>query len=139
MKNKSISIPAGMVFKKFYCHKCGEKLVKEPKKRIVTPKDADYREYNSIGNMHVIGDIEVTEYDFKCPSCGNIIKYDEQCVIGKIQKKLDKKELYEQDILENREKIENKINRNKKIYKFVLGIVTAIIVGVVVYFKINGW
>ena len=104
-----------MVFKKFYCHKCGERLVKEPKKRIVTPKDADYREHNSIGNMHVIGDIEVTEYDFKCPSCGNIIKYDEQCVIGKIQKKLDKKELYEQDILENREKIENKINRKKRI------------------------
>ena len=25
----------------------------------------------------------------------------------------DKKEIYEQDILENREKIENKINRNK--------------------------
>ncbi len=137
MKNKSVSIPLGMVFKRFYCHKCGERLVKEPKKRIVTPKDHDYREHNSIGHMNMIGDIEVTEYDFKCPSCGNTIKYDEQCVIGKIQKKLDKKELYEQDIEENKEETENKIKRNKKIYKFVLGIITAIIVGVVVYFEIK--
>jgi hypothetical protein len=56
----------------------------------------------------------------------------------KYKKKLDKKEFYEQDILENREKIENKIIRNKKIYKIILGIVTAIIVGVVFYFGFNG-
>ena len=137
MKNKSISIPAGMVFKKFYCHKCGERLVKESKKRIVTPKDADYREYNSIADIHMIGDIEVTEYDFKCPECGNIISYDEQCVIGKIQKKINKKELNEQEIEENREEIKNKLDKNAKIYKFILGLITAIIVGVVVYFKIK--
>ena len=29
MNGKSWSIPFGMVFKKYYCSKCGEKLVKE--------------------------------------------------------------------------------------------------------------
>lgn len=137
MKNKSISIPAGMVFKKFYCHKCSERLVKEPKKRIVKPGDIDYREHNKIGRMHMVGEVEVTEYDFKCIECGNIISYDEQCVIGKIQKKLNKKELNEQEIEENREEIKNKLDKNAKIYKFILGLITAIIVVVVVYFEIK--
>ena len=86
MKNKSVSILIGMVTKKFYCHKCGERLSKHPKTRTVKPGDPDYRKHNRINHRtHMIGDVEVTEYDFQCPACGNVIEYDEQCVIGKIK------------------------------------------------------
>ena len=89
MKNRSVSIPIAMVTKKFYCHKCGEQLSKNSKTRTVKPEDPDYIKHNRINHRtHMIGDVEVTEYVFQCPSCGNIIEYDEQCVIGEIQKLL---------------------------------------------------
>lgn len=51
------SIPLGMIFKKMYCHKCGE------------GKAIKYK------------------YNYRCPMCGNIIEYKKQVVIAKIQKK----------------------------------------------------
>ena len=39
MKGKSWSIPVGMVFKKYYCSKCGGKLVKSKTHRVVTKDD----------------------------------------------------------------------------------------------------
>ncbi len=135
MKNKSVTIPAGMVFKRFYCHKCGERLVKHPNKRIVKPGDSDYREHSRIGDMNVIGDIEVTEYDFKCHDCGNIIHYNEQRVIEKIQNKLQKNVLSDEEISENREIIEKKIKIKQKIFRIALGVITVAIVAVVFYAK----
>ena len=43
MKGKSYSIPFGMVFKKYYCSKCGTKLEKEKTHRVVTKNDKDYK------------------------------------------------------------------------------------------------
>ena len=42
MNGKFIFIPFGMVFKKYYCSKCGTKLEKEKAHRIVTKDDWDY-------------------------------------------------------------------------------------------------
>ena len=41
MKNQSASIPMGMVFGKFYCPDCGERLVKHPRKRVVRSGNPD--------------------------------------------------------------------------------------------------
>ena len=115
MSRKHISIPMGMVMKKFYCHKCGERLGRQPTKRTVRRGDIDYRKYNSIGNTYYIGDVEVTEYDFKCPGCNRTMNYNEQCVISKIQKHLQKNVLSNEEIRDNRERAEQIIDRNSKI------------------------
>ena len=115
----------GMVTKKFYCHKCGERLGKHPKTRTLSPGDSDYRKHNRINHRtHMIGDVEVTEYDFQCPACGNVIEYDEQCVIGKIQKQLRKNILSDEEVFNNRGKVEDSINRNAKIFKVIFSLKT---------------
>ena len=115
MNNKSISIPTGMVTKKFYCHECGERLVKNPKVRTIKPGDPDYKKHSRIGRTRIIGDIELTEYDFKCPSCEKLISYDEQCVIGEIQKNVGMHVLSQDNINENYEKANTTLQRKRKI------------------------
>jgi len=138
MKNKSVSIPMAMVTKKFYCHKCGERLSKHPKTRTVKPGNPDYRKHNSINHRtHMIGDVEVTEYDFQCSACGNVIEYDEQCVIGKIQKQLRKNILSDEEVLNNRGKAENSMDRNAKIFKVIFSLVALAVIGLILYSKIK--
>ena len=88
MKGKSYSIPFGMVFKKYYCHKCGCKLKKERTHRIVSKDDKDYYQYHDVG-LYPSNDYDVYEYRFMCPSCNNKISYEEQCIIKRIQRKCD--------------------------------------------------
>jgi len=137
MKNKSVSMPMAMLTKKFYCHKCGEQLSKHPKTRTVKPGDPDYRKHNRIGRTHMIGDVEVTEYDFQCPACGNIIEYDEQCIIGKIQKQLRKNILSNEEVLNNRETVEDLMDRNAKIFKVIFAVVALAVIGLILYGKIK--
>lgn len=123
MKNKSASIPMGMVFCKFYCPDCGERLVKHPRKRVVRRGDPDYREHSRVGRMRLVGDIEVTEYDFKCPCCEKIRSYDDQRVIAVIQKDLGKKTLSPVEITKHTPQAEAKIEGRMKITKVVFGAV----------------
>lgn len=96
---KSYSIPMGMVFGKFYCHKCGEKLKNVPiLDRTVHPGDPDWLKESKIGNTHYLGSVEKYEYQFKCPSCGHEMDYHTQCTYKQIQKILGKKVLGEQEI-----------------------------------------
>lgn len=138
MKNKSTSIPVAMLTKKFYCHKCGERLSKHPKTRIVKRGDPDYNKY-AVDEIHPSGDIEVTEYNFQCPSCGNITKYDEQCVIEKIQKKLDKTILSEGEISEHKANAKEEIDKKAKIFNviFTTSIICVIILALILYFAIK--
>ncbi|MBR2292884.1 MAG: hypothetical protein IKA44_01065 [Clostridia bacterium] len=138
MKNKSISIPMGMVTKKFYCHKCGARLDKHSKTRTVSPGDPDYRKHNRINHRtHMIGDVEVTEYDFQCPSCGNIVEYDEQRVIKKIQMQLHKNTLSEEEILNNKGKAEETMDRNAKVFKVIFVTIALAVIGFIFYSKIK--
>ena len=138
MKNKSVSIPMGMVTKKFYCHKCGERLGKHPKTRTLSPGDPDYRKHNRINRKtHIIGDIEVTEYDFQCPACKNVIEYDEQCVVRKIQKQLRKNILSDEEVLNNRGKVKDLMNRNAKVFKVIFSVVALAVIGLILYSKIK--
>ena len=67
MKGKSWSIPVGMVFKKYYCSKCGGKLVKSKTHRVVTKDDKDYYQYHDVGTYPRY-DYDVYSYEFKCQS-----------------------------------------------------------------------
>lgn len=133
MKSRTVSIPLAMLTKKFYCHKCGERLSKHPHTRTVRPGDPDYRKHSKIGRMHMIGDIELTEYDFRCPSCENIITYDEQRVVRKIQKQLHKNTLSDEEVLNNRGKIEALMKRNSIISKVIFSVVALAVIGWILY------
>lgn len=127
MKNKSVSIPIGML-KKFYCHKCGERLRKHSRTRTLRRGDPDYEKHSVIGGTHVIGDVELTEYDgFQCPACGSIVEYGEQCIVEKIQKQLGKNILSENEIADRRDSVKEKIDRNGKISRVIF---TAVICGI---------
>lgn len=78
------SIPFGMIFRKMYCHKCGEKLIKNKYVRIILKDDPKYKVYKR-GRF---GEGKVTQYkyNYKCPKCYHIIEYKEQVKISKIQK-----------------------------------------------------
>ena len=96
---KSYSIPMGMVFGKFYCHKCGEKLKNVPVlDRTVHPGDSDWFKESKIGNTHYLGSVEKYEYQFRCPSCGHEMEYSKQCTYKQIQKMLGKRVLSDQEI-----------------------------------------
>jgi predicted nucleic acid-binding Zn ribbon protein len=73
-----------------------------------------------MGRTHLIGDIELTEYDFHCPSCGNTIPFDEQCVMERIQKSVGRVVLTKEEIESNSEEIRSVLEREKKTRKNIL-------------------
>lgn len=110
MKGKSWSIPAGMIFRRYHCAKCGTKLEKEKTHRVVTKEDKDYYQYHDAGTFprH---DYDVYGYRFKCPSCNARVSYDEQCVIKEIQKKQSSRVLSSGEIKSNYEECRRKRDR----------------------------
>jgi predicted RNA-binding Zn-ribbon protein involved in translation (DUF1610 family) len=123
MNNKSTSIPVAMLIKKFYCHCCGGLLIKNKRTRTIRRGDPDYKEHSRIGRTHMIGDIELTEYDFKCPDCGRITSFDEQCVIENIQKNVGKHILSQAEITEHTPKAEADLKRKRNITNIIAKIV----------------
>lgn len=110
MNGKSWSIPFGMVFKKYYCSICGEKLVKEKTHRVVTKDDLDYYQYHE-KNMYPRSPVDVYSYRFRCNNCRKAITYNEQCILEIIQKKYNTKVLLDVEIDNYYE--EAKIKREK--------------------------
>lgn len=100
MKGKSFGIPAGMIFIKFYCLNCGHKLEKEKNYRLVTKEDVDYFSYQDRDTYPRINH-DVYDYHFKCKNCNNRYSYKYQCIINKIQKYKNKKQLSKQEIKTN--------------------------------------
>ena len=123
MNNKSISIPVAMLIKKFYCHCCGGLLIKNKRTRTIRRGDPDYKEHSRNGRTHMIGDIELTEYDFKCPDCGRVTSFDEQCVIENIQKNVGKHILSQAEITEHTPKAEADLKRKRNITNIIVKIV----------------
>ena len=128
MKNKSYSIDMAMVTRKFYCQKCGERLVKNPRTKLIKRGDPEYKKHSRVGHMHVIGDVEVTEYDFKCLSCDTVIECDEQYVVEKIQKRLGKTIISEAEYAENHIEARASLERKKKIIEKPVKIATVILI-----------
>ena len=110
MKGKSYSIPFGMVFKKYYCSKCGTKLEKEKTHRVVTKNDKDYYQYHDYG-MFPRSDHDVYDYRFKCPYCNTRISFEEQCIIERIQKKCNSKILSSIEIKDNNKECKTRDNK----------------------------
>jgi len=135
--NKSYSIDVAMTTRAFYCHKCGEQLRKNPRTRIVKRGDPDYRRYSRRGHTQFFGDVEVTEYDFKCPSCNRITKPDEQYVIEKIQKALGTRTLTEADVVRNEQAARKAIARKKRITDIIVKVVFIIAVAAALYFALT--
>ena len=70
MKNKTTEFDLAMVTRTFYCHKCGSKLVRNARTRTIQQDDPEYKKHARIRRgTTAIGDIELTEYDFKCLNC----------------------------------------------------------------------
>ena len=99
MKGKSYSIPFGMVFKKYHCHKCGSILKKERNHRVVNKNDKDYFQYQR-HNMYPRIEHDVYDHRFFCPKCNRAISFKEQCIIERIQKK-NKTYLLEESIIKD--------------------------------------
>lgn len=137
MKNKSHVIDAAMVARKFYCHTCGERLINHPRTRTLKRGDPDYREHSLVGHYHHMGDVELTEYDFKCPSCNRIINPDEQYVIEKMQKMLGTHLLTEEEISKNEAAARLAIEKKKKITTIIVTVIFIIVVIAAFYFAIK--
>ena len=87
----TVSIPVAMLFKKYYCHKCGERLKRQKVTETLNPGDPGYKAaQNDIHDHHTFigtsGTISVTEYVFLCPTCNTTITFKEQEDIATKQK-----------------------------------------------------
>lgn len=98
VKYYSMHIPCGMIFRKMFCCRCGEKLTKQKVKNTTeVDKFIISRPFN-ITIFYSEGTLCETSYVYKCPSCGNITSYKRQCLIAKRQKQVMSKILCEEDI-----------------------------------------
>lgn len=87
----TVSIPVAMLFKKYYCHKCGGRLKRQKVTETLNPGDLGYEAaWSKIhSGMHVVGmrgAISVTHYVFFCPTCNSTVTFDEQEGIATKQK-----------------------------------------------------
>lgn len=125
-----------MLTKKYYCHKCQERLHKFAKTRTVKPEDPDYRQHNKLNHRtRMIGEVELTEYDFKCPVCQNIISFDEQEIISSIQKILAKKDLTDNEIEFNLAKAKKAKAKKEHIKKVIFIVLSLLFIAFIIYLK----
>ena len=139
MASKSSSIPFGMLTRKFYCHQCGKKLFRHSRTRTVCPGDPDYKKYavrrHGLTVTFTPGNVEVTEYDFRCPECQIITHYDKQLVIEHIQKSLGKRCLAESEIRLEELQAQTIVNRKKMLYKILWWAAMLILFAIALYFS----
>lgn len=132
--NEVSNMPRAMKKREFFCCSCGNKLIPYPKTRILKRGDPDYKGHSRLGRMHLIGDIELTKYDFKCISCDKLITYEEQCVIEEIQKCVGSHTLSQNIINENIEKAKATLERKKKTRNILNKTIGAIATILVIYY-----
>ena len=137
MKNSKLEFDLAMVTRKFYCHKCGDRLLRNARTRTIKRGDPDYRKYSRMGlGTYLIGDIELTEYDFKCWTCDRIISADEQYVFEKMQKMLGKHILTDEEVAENEEKAKAAVAKKRKITEIVVKAVSITLMLLVLFYLI---
>ena len=136
-KTEIIVMPRVMKKRIFYCPACAERLYLSPRTKILERGDPDYEKYSRLHGKHIIGKIELTEYDFKCLSreCSAYDKpvtYDEQCVIAEVQKSVGTRLLSQEIIEANYEKVIAVLARKKKkqrIIGAVIGMTACVLIG----------
>ena len=133
--NKRSIMPRAMKKRNLYCSCCGEQLIPYPKTRIVKRGDPDYKEHSYFGQgKRLIGDIELTEYDFKCLSCEKLTSFDEQCMIEEIQKYVGSHILSQDNINENFEKANATLNQKRRIKVIISKLFGLTITILVIYY-----
>ena len=93
-----MKVPVGMLFKKMFCCKCGVKLQKKKMSKIHFKGDAEFKSIKygytvSLDKRQIIDSVV-----YFCPNCNIIIEYNEQLNISKIQKKINKLILDDNDL-----------------------------------------
>jgi len=136
MAGKAWSKPTGMVFKKFYCHKCGNQLKTEKTHRVVKSNDRDFSHYDNFEYCSS-SYYDVYNYRFKCPSCESRITYDDQRVIEMIQKKCMRKKLSDIEINRNRKECEKRAEKSVLLGKIISSLIFAIIAFSVYFFLVS--
>ena len=93
-----IDIPLDIFFKKMYCHKCGAKMNKSNSS--ITTRKGELGFSKRIAGKPMIGMSQRKDIFtiFICPSCKNTQTYDNQKKISKLQKKLKKSILTDDEI-----------------------------------------
>ena len=76
----TVSIPVAMIFKKYSCPKCSNRLQRKKFTCIYTPDHPDYPsvkeriyDQNTLGT----GDLSVSEYRLFCPVCQTVVTLDQ--------------------------------------------------------------
>lgn len=137
---RSVSMPFEMAFKKHFCHKCGSKLNKKADTRIITRKDPEWKKHSRIGSTTFlpIGEIEVTDYNsYICPECRQIIEFNKQVVIAKIQNKLGKNILTDDEIQSNWDEAFSRVKKAKTIKSITEKALIFVIIALCLYFSIK--
>ena len=96
-----MEIPVGMLFRKMYCRYCGEKLKRHKIVDVYTVGDPNFSRIMKIGVGTKIVNIHsqtMVTYIYKCPNCNKPSTYKEQLEYSKIQKRLGKKILSDDEI-----------------------------------------
>lgn len=130
-------MPKEMRKKAFFCSACGEKLIPSPRVRILTRGDPEYKKHKRVAKVHMIGDIELTEYDFKCSVCDRIITFKEQLVTERIQKGLGKLILSEEELEENAASAKAAIEKRDRLFKLIDRIIALAALSIAIYFYIR--
>ena len=87
----TVSIPIAMIFKKYYCHKCGSRLKRRKVTKELNPGDPGYEAAHKQlrnGDFFISGKgaISSTNYIFACPDCQATVTFEEQEDIAAKQK-----------------------------------------------------
>lgn len=135
-------IPYRMIFKKFYCHKCGKVLKKHKTKDIYVEEKDTIVSFTGL-SLNITFKPETivhqTTYSFKCFDCHIITSYDDQDEINEIQKKLGKKILNQNELNDplNIEDATKKITKRKLIRKICFICFVVLLCIVSVYLKLK--
>ena len=91
------TIPAGMIFRKMYCHRCGAQLKRKKVTNLYKKGEPGYS--NDILGSHTLfmSEKSVSDYIYKCPKCDSEISYLDQLAIARKQRKLKAKIISENE------------------------------------------
>lgn len=93
-----MKVPVGMLFKKMFCCKCGVKLQKKKISKLNFRGDADFKRIK-YGHTVILDKQQIIDsVVYLCPNCNIITEYNEQLNISKIQKKINKLILDDNDL-----------------------------------------
>lgn len=80
------TIEVGMLFKKRYCYRCGQRLKINKVINVYKRGEPGFKKDICGSSTIGMGSIKIVTYNYKCPNCNNIITCSEQDAIAKLQK-----------------------------------------------------